>query len=291
MEHRHTVDDVNPKFRIGIDVGGTFTDLVVLNEQCGEIFLFKSPSTPRDPGKGVIEAFTCAMGQRQGVISSLVHASTIGTNLFLGQVGLRVPKGALITTEGFKDILEIGRQRRAELYNPFFEKPQPLIERHLRFTVEERINFKGEILKAINEDDVKMLGRKLREARIETVAIGFLHAYANPEHERKVKHILKKELPGTVIIASHEVDPAYREYERISTTVVNSLLIPVVSRYLEDIQKRLKELDVRAPFYVMQSNGGLATVEVASRIPVATIESGPATGVIASAYWSTYDGN
>jgi len=277
---------MNPKFKIGIDVGGTFTDLVAFDEKAGEIFFLKVPSTPFDPSKGVIDALKDLMKKREPEVSLFVHASTIGTNLFLGQLGLKIPKGAVITTEGFKDILEIGRQKRPELYNPFFERPRPLIERHLRFGIKERINFKGEVLKPIDEQEIKSVAQKIKQEKVETIAIVFLHAYINPEHEKKAKEILKQQLPGIVIMTSSEIDPEYREYERMSTTVINSLLVPVVSTYLRKIKNRLKELKVKAPLYIMQSNGGLATFEVASQIPVATIESGPATGVIASAYWS-----
>lgn len=268
------------KFKVGIDVGGTFTDLVAFNEENKKISIVKFPSTPSDPSEGVIKAFKHLKHKK---ISLFVHASTIGTNLFLGQLGLKMPKGVLVTTSGFKDILEIGRLRRVEIYNPFFERPKPLIEKSLRFTINERINYKGQILKAIDEKEVKILAQKIKQENIETVAIVFLHSYVTSEHEKKAKQILKNILPNTVIIASYEVNPEYREYERTSTTVVNSLLIPVVSKYLRNIQKKLA---VNAPLYVMQSNGGLATVDVASKIPVATIESGPATGVITSAYWS-----
>ncbi|CAD7781195.1 MAG: Acetophenone carboxylase gamma subunit [Candidatus Methanoperedenaceae archaeon GB37] len=277
---------MNPKFKIGIDVGGTFTDLVAFDEKAGEIFFLKVPSTPFDPSKGVIDALKDLMKKREPEVSLFVHASTIGTNLFLGQLGLKIPKGAVITTEGFKDILEIGRQKRPELYNPFFERPRPLIERHLRFGIKERINFKGEVLKPIDEQEIKSVAQKIKQEKVETIAIVFLHAYINPEHEKKAKEILKQQLPGIVIMTSSEIDPEYREYERMSTTVINSLLVPVVSTYLRKIKNRLKELKVKVPLYIMQSNGGLATFEVASQIPVATIESGPATGVIASAYWS-----
>jgi len=273
-------------FRIGIDTGGTFTDLVAFDEKSGKTSLIKFPSTPSEPSEGVIEAFRRLMSENQGNVALFVHASTIGTNLFLGQMSLRLPKGALITTAGFRDVLEIGRQRRAELYNPFFEKPKRLIEPHLRFTVDERMDFRGHPIKGVNEAEVEMLAQRIKDEGVETIAIVFLHSYANFEHEKKVEEILKRKLPTAVITASCEVDPEYREYERTSTTVVNSLLIPVVSGYLENIMKRLEELDAIAPFYVMQSNGGLTTVETASKLPVATIESGPATGVIASAYWS-----
>lgn len=277
---------MNARFRVGIDVGGTFTDLVAFDEASGESILIKLPSTPRDPSEGVIHAFKYLKERSEREISVFVHASTIGSNLFLGQLGLNIPKGALVTTCGFRDVLEIGRQRRAELYNPFFERPKPLIERRLRFTVKERMNFEGEVLKALDEEEMRIIGREIAKEGVETVAIVFLHAYANPEHEKRAKEILQQLLPNTIISASHEVNPEYREYERMSTTVVNSLLIPVVSTYLQKIGKKIEDMGDRAPLYIMQSNGGLATVEVASTMPVATIESGPATGITASAYWS-----
>jgi len=277
---------MHSRLRVGIDVGGTFTDLVAFDEDSGETLLIKLPSTPRDPSDGVIQAFVHLSDSSQGQVSVLVHASTIGTNLFLGQLNLDIPRAALVTTSGFRDVLEIGRQRRAELYNPFFERPQPLVERHLRFTVNERMSHEGKAITAVDEERVRALARDIEKEKIETVAVGFLHAYANPEHERRVKDILEDELPGTVIVASHEVNPEYREYERISTTVVNSLLIPVVSRYLQRIRERMNDAGAGAPVYIMQSNGGLASIDVASRLPVATIESGPATGVTASAFWS-----
>ncbi len=277
---------MNARFRIGIDVGGTFTDLVAFDEGSGETLLSKLSSTPHDPSEGVIDAFKHLIATNPGEVSLFVHASTVGTNLFLGQMGLNIPRGALVTTSGFRDILEIGRQRRDELYNPFFERPKPLIERHLRFTLDERINYKGQVLRAINIEETKALAQKIKEAEVEAVAVVFLHAYINPEHEKAVKEILQQELPDTVIAASHEIDPEYREYERMSTTVVNSLLTPVLSRYLERIKSKIEELGVGAPFYVMQSNGGVATIEMTSKIPVATIESGPATGVTAASYWS-----
>ena len=274
------------KLKIGIDTGGTFTDLVAFDEETKKTIIIKLPSSPDDPSEAVIEVIKCLRKKSKKELSLIVHASTLGTNLFLGQIGLNIPKGALVTTSGFRDVLEIGRQRRAELYNPFFERKKPLIERNLRFTVNERVNFNGKVLKSIDEKEVINLSRKIREEGVETIAISFIHSYVNSENEVQVKEILKKELPDKVIVSSHEVDPEYREYERTSTTVINSLLVPVVSRYLEMIKKRLKKLGVDVPIYMMQSNGGLATVDEASKIPVTTIESGPATGVTASAYWA-----
>ncbi|MCP4609286.1 MAG: hypothetical protein GY845_11290 [Planctomycetes bacterium] len=156
----------------------------------------------------------------------------MGTNLFIGQLGLNVPKGALVTTKGFRDVPEIGRQKRTEIYNPFFQRPKPLIERHLRFVVDERIDFGGEVLKGIDEGEIKTIAANLWREGVETVAVVLLHSYANPEYEKKVREILAMELLEAVVVVSCEVDPEYKEYERMSTTVANSLMLPVVSWYL-----------------------------------------------------------
>lgn len=275
-------------FKIGIDIGGTFTDLVAFDERTGQTVLLKVPSTPHDPSEGAARAISDLLSNHPAEIEVIAHATTIGTNLFLGQMGLSFPKGALVTTEGFRDVLEIGRQRRPESYNLFFERPRPLIPRSLRFTVPERVNAGGEVLRAPEEDQIRALARHLRRERVEAIAVVFLHSYANPRNERQVREILASEIPGAAIVASHEVDPTYREYERTSTTVVNSLLIPVVSRYLERLTQRLADQGIRASLHIMQSSGGLATANMAMKMPAATIESGPATGVAAVAEWGRW---
>jgi N-methylhydantoinase A len=276
--------------RIGVDVGGTFTDLVAFAEGTGEMALLKVPSTPANPAQGVAEAvrrFVQGPGRAWKASlssASLIHASTIGTNLLLGQKGLRIPKGALVTTEGFRDVLEIGRQRRPDLYDLFFQRPRPLVERRYRYTVRERMDAQGVVVEPLDQEGLRLIAGRMREEGVETVAVCFLHAYANPAHEIAAKRILSALLPGVPIVLSSEVNPEYREYERTSTTVVNALLIPVVSSYLRELEGRVREEGLTCPVYVMQSNGGLATVEVACRLPAATIESGPASGVVASAY-------
>lgn len=275
-------------FKIGIDIGGTFTDLVAFDERTGRTLLLKVPSTPHDPSEGAARAIADLLARHPAGITAIAHATTIGTNLFLGQMGLNLPRGALVTTEGFRDVLEIGRQRRPESYNLFFERPRPLIPRSLRLPVAERTTARGVVLKSPGDEEIRALARHLRREQVETVAIVFLHAYANPENERKVREVLTQELPEAAIVASHEVDPTYREYERTSTTVVNSLLVPVVSRYVEKLARRLTEQGIRAPLHIMQSSGGLATANIAVRIPAAVIESGPATGVTAAAEWGRW---
>ncbi len=191
-----------------------------------------------------------------------------------------------MTTKGFRDIIEIGRQRRPELYNVFFSKPRPLVPRRLRFTVDERIDYRGRVLKPLDPREVEELAAKLRKASVESIAVSLLHSYANPVHEELVSKILSEKLPGIPIVLSSRVDPEYREYERTSTTVVNAVLVPVVSRYLRGLVEEVKarKLCSTGRILVMKSDGGFADVEEAIRIPASTIESGPAAGVVASAY-------
>ncbi len=283
--------------RIGVDVGGTFTDLVAFRERTGETSMIKVPSTPFDPAEGVTDAVwrflqgAARAGESVTSPAALIHASTIAANLLLGQKGLRLPKGALVTTEGFRDVLEIGRQRRPDLYDLFFQRPAPLVERRHRFTVRERMDAKGEVVLPLDEGELYRIAERMRAEGTEAVAVCFLHSYANPAHELTAKRVLQERLPHIPVVVSSEVNPEYREYERMSTTVINALLVPVVSRYLRRLEDRLREEGMSCPVYVMQSNGGLATVSEAAVLPAATIESGPAAGVVASAYLGGFLGS
>lgn len=278
--------------KIAVDVGGTFTDVVGVDEG-GEVIRLKVLTTPRDPSEGVvtgiskaIEALRRVRGEGDGVrVDVVVHATTIGTNTFLGQVGLDVPKVGLITTEGFRDLLEIGRQRRPELYNVFFEKPKPLVPRRLRLTIPERVGPGGQVITPLDEDRVRDAAKVFREEGVESVAICFLHSYVNPAHEAKAKEILVEELPGKYVVASHEVDPEYREFERLSTTVVNAALMPVLAKYFAKLDAELRRFGVSGDrLLIMKSDGGFAKPSEACRVPASTIESGPAAGVIAAAH-------
>jgi N-methylhydantoinase A len=271
------------RYRIGVDVGGTFTDLVGADEDGGAVLPVKVPSTPRAPGEGVLTALRRFLEGRPGRPTYLVHASTLGANLFLGQMGLELPRSALLTTEGFRDVLEIGRQRRAELYNLFYQRPRPLVDRHDRIGIPERIDPSGRVIHPLDERAVRAAAARLAEERVEAVAIAFLHSYANPEHEQRAKALLQAALPEAVVVASCEVDPEYREYERTSTTVVSALLSPVVSRYLRGLATRLRQEGSTLPLYAMQSSGGITTVEGAAATPATLIESGPAAGVVGAA--------
>ncbi len=274
------------KYRVSIDIGGTFTDLVALDEASGEILNIKVPSTPREPAKAVMEAFQEFLEKSIHTdVSTVVHATTIAANALLGQLNLELPKTALITTKGFRDIIEIGRQRRHELYNLFVQKPRTLIPRRLRFEVEERTGPKGEILTPLNEEEVKGLSQQLKRENVKAIAVALLFSYINQKHEREIGKILKRLQPETYVSLSSETAPEYREYERTSTTVVNAVLMPIVSSYLNTLQEEIEKLGVKTPLCVMQSDGGTASKEIVSRKPVSMVESGPAAGVIASAFY------
>jgi len=270
---------------VAVDVGGTFTDLVGFDARTKRIYRVKVKSTPRNPELGFISSIKALLeenGLKASDIAIVVHVNTVGTNLFRGQIGLRPPKTALVTTEGFKDVLEIGRQNRAELYNIFYKRPKPLIPRDRRFEVRERVDSKGRVLIEPSLKELNGLVNMLRREEVESVSICFLNSYVNPSNERLVKKFLAEKL-GITVFASHEVDPEHREYERMSTTVVNAILAPVVARYISVIRKMLDKMGISAPLQVMSSAGGLVDVEEAVRRPVACIESGPAAGVIGAA--------
>ncbi|MFH2111377.1 MAG: hydantoinase/oxoprolinase family protein [Candidatus Bathyarchaeota archaeon] len=271
--------------RVSVDVGGTFTDLVAFHEDTGRILNIKVPTVPRNPELGVVDAFKQLFpGQSPGEISMVGHATTIATNTLLGQVDLEVPRTALITTDGFKDVIEIGRQRRAEVYNLFFVRPPMLVERRHRYEVPERVGPRGEVETPLDVERIREIACCLEASDVKSVAIGFINSYANPVHEDQAYDALKKQCPGLFITASHRISNEYREYERFSTAVVNAALMPVIQTYLTRLERDLESLGVEAPLYVMQSNGGMAKSNVISGQPATIVESGPAAGVIAAAW-------
>jgi N-methylhydantoinase A len=215
-------------------------------------------------------------------IELLAHSTTIATNALLGQMNLELPRIALVTTYGFRDVIEIGRQNRSALYNLFVERPRPLVARNDRLTVRERVDFRGNVLHALDESDVQHLCEELRERDVAATAICLLHSYANDEHERRIAKALSAAFPGMRVTLSSQVDPQYREYERCSTTVLNAVLAPIVEGYLERLGAAIKAAAIDAPLYVMRSDGGLEAQGILSR-PAALIESGPASGAMAAA--------
>ncbi len=280
----------SPRYRIGIDIGGTFTDIIVFDKEMGEIARYiKVSSTPRKPENAVINSLKKLYEEGFKDVEMLIHATTVATNALLGQIGLELPRTALITTQGFRDIIEIGRQRRAELYNLFVTRPRVLVPRRFRFEVRERINYLGEIIEPLNDRDVERVINKIVENRIESVAVSLLHSYANPIHEIKILERLREKIPNIHVSISSEVDPEHREYERTSTTVVNAVLMPIVSRYLKSLEREISQI-IDVPLYIMQSSGGIASTKEVTRLPVSIIESGPASGVMAAIFLAEHLG-
>ncbi|MGB8907125.1 MAG: hydantoinase/oxoprolinase family protein [Candidatus Cybelea sp.] len=271
--------------RVGIDVGGTFTDLVAVDRHSGEIVLHKLPSTPQEPHRAVIDALValCARYESVPTFEFLGHSTTIATNALLGQLGLELPRVALVTTHGFCDVIEIGRQNRSEVYNLFVERPRPLVARRDRLAVRERIDYLGNVLVALEDESVELICSELQGRDIAAVAICLLHSYVNDAHERRLASAIEGAIPGVRVTRSSEIDPQYREYERCSTTVVNAVLTPIVERYLERLVDELHAKRIEAPLYVMRSDGGMAAARHVLSRPAAIIESGPAGGAIATA--------
>ena len=268
--------------RIGADVGGTFTDIIVMDDT-GGMWTHKVPSSPPDFERAVMAGIRRLIQSvpeiQESRVTEVVHGTTVATNAVLERRGART---ALVTTKGFRDVFEIRRLRVPELFNLFFEKPTTLVERHLRFELTERVSATGEILEPLNEGELAELVDKLRAARVESVSVCFLHSYAFPEHEIAVGRYISEHLPEVAMSFSCEILRERREYERTATTVVNSYVMPVVRRYLAALATGLKEMGIEVELQVMQSSGGLTPESDAATRPVYMLESGPASGVLAA---------
>jgi len=270
-------------FRVGVDIGGTFTDLMFLGSE-GTILPVKVPSTPQDYSDGVIggiEEGCRRLGVEPTRIAEIGHGFTIATNAILEGKGART---ALITTAGFRDVLEFRRNRVPRLYDLYYRKPETIVRRELRFEVRERLNHRGEVLVPLDPAEVDAALVRVRESGAQALAICLLHAYANDAHEAQIARRAKELIPDVIVTASSELLPVMKEYERTSTTVINCYVRPVVERYLDNLTRRLEAMQVTAPVSVMQSNGGLATPMAARTRPVFCIESGPAAGVMGALY-------
>ena len=269
------------KYYVGIDIGGTFTDVIIFDSSTKDMQFLKLPSTPDFPEKAVINALK-AMNIKYNDIALITHASTVATNALLTKTGLA--SAALVTNRGFRDVLEIGRQRRSEIYNLRYSRPVPLVQRRHRYTISGRISFEGKEIEPIKKDEIERLKKNISRDKIDSVAISLLNSYVNPSHEILLKEYFR-DFKGHTFISS-EVNPEFREYERTSTTVVNAVLAPLVSDYLRSLKDNFLDIGVTAPYYMMGSNGGLNTFDYASRVPISVIESGPSAGVIASSFIS-----
>lgn len=272
------------RYRLGVDVGGTFTDATLIDETTGEIRVGKVPSTPGDPSIGFIEAVHRILrdaGAMPAEVGYVAHGTTVATNALIEG---KVARTGFVTTEGFRDMLEIARQVRPTLYDLLFEKPRPLVPRHLCFGAPERVDARGNVLTPLDEGAMRRVAEALRREGVASIAVCFLHAYASPAHERRAGEILREVFPEAMVSLSSEVAPEFREYYRASTTVINACIRPVVARYLRNIEVRLREEGLKAELLVMQSSGGVLTFAAASERPVFMVESGPAAGAIAATY-------
>lgn len=266
--------------RVGADVGGTFTDLYMLDDQHQTYAAIKVPTTPADPSVGIVSGvlrLLSGAGTSREEVTHLIHGTTVATNTVLQRNGSRT---GLITTSGFKDVLEIARQRRPDLYDLTKDKVPPLVPRELRLEVDERINYRGEVIRPLDLDGVRRAARALKAAGVAAVAICFLHAYRNPSHEVQAAEIVRQEFPEAYVSTSSEVLPEFREYERVSTTVLNAYLGPVISGYVGRLTSRLREEGIGAVVSIVQSSGGVMMVGAASRRPAYLLLSGPTAGVV-----------
>src|SRR3954447_21269418 len=265
-----------PHIRLAADIGGTFTDVAVFDETTGALTFGKALSTPQHLVDGISHAVDKA-GSDYGEAGLFLHGSTIAINTILERTGA---KTALLVTEGFRDIYEIGRINRPDAYNLFFRKHVPLVERRLRFEVRERMSAEGTVLLPLDQAGVHRICDRLLEERIEAVAILLLHCYANAAHEIAVKRIVEERLPQAFVSVSHELSQEYREFERCSTAVANAYVGPTVRRYVGGIDERLRGSGFAGSFLIVQSTGGLYESAQAQRQCVRMLESGPAAGVI-----------
>lgn len=273
-------------YRLGIDIGGTFTDLVLLEEATGKLFFGKTLTTYDNPSNGIING-TKALLERENVqatqLSGIVHGTTLVTNAVIERRG---EPTALITTAGFEDVLEIGREYRYDIYDIFLSVPRPLVPRNARFGVDERINFKGEVIEALRPADIEVAVRRCLEQGAKSIAVCLLHSFTNPEHERAIGAYINTHHPDVYVSLSVDVMPEIREYERTSATVMNAYVQPITDQYLALLEKRLRqELGFDGTIEIMVSSGRLTTIDGARKNPIQLLESGPAGGTMAGVFF------
>ncbi len=267
-------------WRFGVDSGGTFTDVCLFDDETGRVEVWKVSSTPDDPSLGIAAGIAEAIervGAKPAEISYFGHGTTVSTNALIQHRGART---GLITTDGFRDLLEIGRQKRPDLYDMMVDKPVPLVSRDLRLEVPERLRHDGSVETKLDEAAFRLAVRRLKAANVDAVAVCFLYGFINTAHEQTASRILREEFPDCFACVSHDVAPEFREFERLSTTVVNAYLGPVMRSYIQRLGQRLHSFGVRATPHLTQSNGGVISFEQAERLPVRTVLSGPSTGVV-----------
>lgn len=270
--------------RIGVDTGGTFTDVCAFDDATGTVHVRKTSSTPDDPGRAIMRGVGELLEQIGDAsvedISYFAHGTTVGTNALLTGGGVRA---GLITTRGFRDLLELGRGRRPHMYNPRVAKPQPFVPRELRLEVNERVRHTGQVEVPLDEQQVRAAVRELKAQQVDSIAVCLLYSYIFADHEERVAEIIREEFPGVYISLSSEILPEFREYERLSTVVTNAYIGPVVYRYLAKLRGDLAADGLTAVPHVTQSNGGVIPFATAESMPVRLVLSGPSTGVVGAA--------
>ena len=272
-------------YRLGCDIGGTFTDFVLVNDETGDIQIYKCLTTPKDPSDAVEEGIKEMSRKNTGFVSRLdevIHGTTLVINSIIERKGSRT---GLITTRNFGDVLELGREMRYDTYDTFAVYPEPLIPRALRQEVDERIASDGRILKELDPEEVKSVLRRLLDMGIESLAVCLINSFENPTHELNIKSIVAEEAPGLSLSISYEVLPQIREYERTSTTAANAYVKPLTGSYLARLSNRLESLGSTGKLFIMLSSGGITSADIAAEFPVRIIESGPTAAVIAGAYY------
>lgn len=276
---------MSPHYRLGFDIGGTFTDFVLVDAATGATWLNKCLTTPDDPSRAVMEGLPPLLaeaGVAGGSVEIMIHATTLITNALIERKGA---KTALLTTEGFRDVIEMGTEVRYDVYDLFLEKPPQLVPRRLRFEVRERMDRNGGVLTALDTDALQTVAGQLRAAEVEALAIVFLHAFRNPAHEQQAAAILARALPGLSISLGSAVAPEIREFERMSTTVANAYVQPITHIYLDRIEQRLAGTGYARKLFLMVSSGGIAAAATAKELPIRMVESGPTAGVLAAIYY------
>src|SRR6476659_4486940 len=266
-----------------VDVGGTFTDLVVLDEQTGEVSYAKAPTTPQQPARGVLDAIRKSVLELSEA-TTLFHGTTLGINTMLERKGA---KTGLITTRGFRDVLEIGRMLWP-MYQLHWDQPAPLVPRYQRKEVTERVRADGSVLTPLAENEVRPVVEELLSEGVESIAVCFLHSYAHPDHELRVAEIVESAFPGVAVTVSHKVTQEYREYERTATTVGDAAIHPLMARYIDDLDLSLRDGGFGGSFLLTRCDGGVMSALEARERPIRTLISGPASGVmgtVAASRW------
>jgi N-methylhydantoinase A/oxoprolinase/acetone carboxylase beta subunit len=278
------------RFRAGVDIGGTFTDFALYDEQEGRLYTGKRLTTPRDPSAAALDGlFELLARQQAGAaeVARVLHATTLATNLVIERRGTAT---AMVVTSGFGDVLEIQRQKRWDTYDLRVDRRPPIVPRRYVYEVSERLAHDGSVITPLDEAGVRAVARALADAGVASVGVCLIHSYRNPAHERAVARILAEEVPGILISLSSDVSPIWREYERANTTAVNAYVKPAVSAYMRHMASALRDGGYEGRLLIMQSNGGLASVEVVEQRPVAMLESGPAAGALMASFYGDLTG-